>query len=101
MGENDPWPYINYLLYILKSAYIEFEERVGRMNGPRGAKTTLVRDAITRMQDRFTVKDVEQACPGVSREMVRYVLRQIKNKGMVECLGRGPGAQWIKKGNSS
>jgi len=101
LGENDPWPYINYLLYILKSAYIEFEERVGRMKGPRGAKTTLVRDAITRMQDRFTVKDVEQACPGVSREMVRYVLRQIKNKGMVECLGRGPGAQWIKKGNSS
>jgi predicted transcriptional regulator of viral defense system len=71
------------------------------MKGPRGAKTTLVRDAIARMQDRFTVKDVEQAFPGVSREMVRYVLRQIKNKGMVECLGRGLGAQWIKKGNSS
>jgi hypothetical protein len=32
-GENVPWPYINYFLYILKSDYIEFEERVGRMKG--------------------------------------------------------------------
>ncbi len=28
-GKHDPWPYINYLLYILKLAYREFEERVG------------------------------------------------------------------------
>jgi Fic family protein len=28
-GKHDPWPYINYILYILKTAYREFEERVG------------------------------------------------------------------------
>jgi len=28
-GKHDPWPYINYILYILKVAYREFEERVG------------------------------------------------------------------------
>jgi Fic family protein len=28
-GKHDPWPYANYLLYILKLAYREFEERVG------------------------------------------------------------------------
>jgi Fic family protein len=28
-GKHDPWPYINYILYILKLAYREFEERVG------------------------------------------------------------------------
>lgn len=28
-GKHDPWPYINYLLFILKSAYRELEERVG------------------------------------------------------------------------
>jgi predicted transcriptional regulator of viral defense system len=61
----------------------------------------LVSDAITGMPDRFTVNDVEQACPGVSREMIQFVLRQMESEGMVECLGRGPGAQWIKKGNSS
>lgn len=28
-GKHDPWPYINYVLYILKTAYREFEKRVG------------------------------------------------------------------------
>ena len=37
-GRHDPWPYINYVLYILKTAYREFGERVGEVKAPRGAK---------------------------------------------------------------
>ena len=37
-GKHDPWPYINYLLYILKVAYREFEERVGLATSPPGGK---------------------------------------------------------------
>jgi Fic family protein len=41
-GRHNPWPYINYLLYILKLAYREFEERAGRaksrMEGTHGAE---------------------------------------------------------------
>ena len=29
-GKHDPWPFVNYLLFILKNAYREFEERVGQ-----------------------------------------------------------------------
>lgn len=32
-GQHDPWPYINYILYILKSAYRELEERLVQANG--------------------------------------------------------------------
>jgi Fic family protein len=34
-GKHDPWPYINYPLFILKSAYQEFEDRVGKMSHRR------------------------------------------------------------------
>lgn len=37
-GKHDPWPYINYLLYTLKVAYREFEERVGLATPRRAAK---------------------------------------------------------------
>ena len=37
-GTHDPWPYINYLLYILKVAYREFEERIGLATTPRSTK---------------------------------------------------------------
>ena len=33
-GKHDPWPYINYILYILKTAYREFEERVTETSSP-------------------------------------------------------------------
>ena len=98
---HDPWPYINYILFIFKTAYIEFEERLGRLKSPRGSKTQLIKDAIGSTEGEFTLSDLEMSCPGVSRDMIRRVLRQVKAEGTVECLGRGPGAPWRKKGNTS
>jgi Fic family protein len=97
-GTNDPWPYINFVLSILKSAYRDLVERVGEVSAPRGAKTDLVLAAIKRFSGEFTVSNLEQECPGVSRDMVRRVLRAQQASGAIECQGRGPAARWIKKG---
>ena len=99
-GKHDPWPYINYVLYILKTAYREFAERVGEVKAPRGAKRDLVLAGIDRLaarsSGRFTLSELEQTCPGVSRDMVRRVLREQQAVGAVECQGRGPAARWRK-----
>jgi len=100
-ARHDPWPYINFVLYTLKTAYREFEERVGQTRGPRGSKTELVEAAIQKFSKPFMVSDLERSCPGVSRDMIRKVLRDLKKSGQVECLGRGPGAPWRRKGNTS
>lgn len=99
-GRNDPWLYVNYLLYKLKMAYKEFEERVGASASPRGAKTELIKKAVSANAGEFTLADIERACPGVSRDMIRRVLRSMRESGLVECLGRGPGATWRKKGST-
>lgn len=95
-GKHDPWPYINYLLSILKMAYKEFEDRLGRIKSPRGAKTELIEKSVRDFSSEFSVRDLERDCPGVSRDMVRRVLRDLQAKGDVECIGRGPGALWRK-----
>lgn len=100
-GRHDSWPLINFLLYILKLAYSEFESRVGQTPSPRGAKTEMVEATVESMTATFTVAELERACPGVSRDLVRKVLRQLKEAGKVESLGRGPGAPWRKRGNIS
>ncbi|MBI3799261.1 MAG: Fic family protein [Deltaproteobacteria bacterium] len=97
-GRHDPWPYVNYVLFILKTAYREFEERVGQVKSRRGAKTALVEAAVDAFAGEFTLSDLERACPGVSRDMVRRVLRELQKTKKVECLSRGPGAAWQKKG---
>jgi len=98
-GKHDPWPYINYVLYTLKTAYHEFEERVGQLKSPKGAKTELIKAAIDSFTGEFSLSDLERACPGVSRDMIRRVLRELQGLREVECLGRGPGALWRKRGN--
>jgi Fic family protein len=93
-GKHDPWPCINYLLYILKSAYKEFEERLGQVKAPRGEKTGVVVAAIKRARGNFSVADLQNACPGVSVDMIRHVLKALKKSGEVQPLGRGRSALW-------
>lgn len=95
-GKHDPWPYINYVLFILKTAYREFVERVGETSEPRGSKTLLVLETIGKLSGTFSLADLERACPGVSRDMIRRVLNTQKGQ-KVDCIGRGPGALWKKR----
>ena len=60
----------------------------------------LVVAALDRFTGTFTLKDIEKACLGASPDMVRKVLRDLKKEGSVQCLGRGPGAAWRKKGST-
>jgi len=93
-NKHDPWPYINYLLFILKSAYKEFEERIGSTVAPRGEKTEIIRKAVLTQNKPFSITELEMLCPGISRDMIRNVLRSMRDDGIIECVGRGTGAQW-------
>ena len=97
-GGHDPWPHIGFILFIIKEAYREFEERVGQLKTPRGAKTELVLSAVRSMSREFTVSELEKTCPGVSRDLVRRVLRKLKKEGKVDTRGTGRGACWRKRG---
>jgi hypothetical protein len=61
---HDPWPYVNFLLFILKTAYGELVDRVGDIKAPRGSKTEMILAAIERLPREFTVVQLEKACPG-------------------------------------
>ncbi len=93
-GKHDPWPYINHLLFILKTAYKEFEQRVGQVREPRGAKTEQIIAAIARQSGEFRVADIQRACPGASVDMIRKVLVDLRPG--VECRRRGPNAPYRK-----
>jgi len=96
-GKHDPWPTMNFLLFILTQACKEFEQRLGQVKSPRGAKTEMVEHAVETIGGDFGITDLERLCPGVSRDMIRLLLRDLKAAGRIECLGRGPGAKWRKR----
>jgi hypothetical protein len=95
-GEHDPWPTMNFLLYILLQTCGEFEHRVGQIKSPRGEKTESVIDAVKRLPVIFQVTDVKAACPGVGIDLIRRVLANLQNEGKIRSLGTGRGAKWEK-----
>ncbi|HSS49198.1 MAG TPA: Fic family protein [Thermoanaerobaculia bacterium] len=93
-GKHDPWPYLGYLLFILKEAYRELEDRLGQVKAPRGEKSEVVIDAIRQASDDFSIADLQRECPGVSVDMIRHILKRLRQEDEVECLGRGQNARW-------
>lgn len=99
-GKHNPWHYINFLCFIIRSAYKEFEERLEQVPQPRGEKTAIVRKTVMNALDDFSVADLQKKCPGVGVDMIRRVLKDLQREDIVECLGRGRSAKWRKLGNN-
>lgn len=91
---HDSGPWLNYFWGALLRAYKEFEQRVGTIERGRGAKGDRVRAEILQRNLPFSISEIEEACPGVSRDMVRVVLRAMKGEGLITPSGKGRGAKW-------
>jgi Fic family protein len=86
------WEY--FLGVMLFGSYQEFERRVGLFTASRGSKTAMIVDAIEHFMSDFTIRDLQERCPQVGIDLIRRILREQRNAGKLECLGRGPNARW-------
>jgi hypothetical protein len=60
----------------------------------RVAKGNRVRAEILKRNLPFSISEIEEACPGISRDMVRVVLRAMKAEGLITPTGKGRAAKW-------
>jgi Fic family protein len=95
-GKHDIFPWLTYFWGTLIRAYKEFEERVGVIKTGRGAKTEQIELVVKRKVGPFAISDIENECPGISRDMIRHVLRKMRDEGLIKSTGIGRGAKWIK-----
>lgn len=97
-GKQDLVPWIEYFLTVILKAYRRFEERVGDVEHrqKRGWKQKRVREVIQAFLADFTIADVEERCPGISRAMITKTLNDLGKEGMIECIEKGRNARWIK-----
>jgi hypothetical protein len=101
---HDPLPWCRYLWGVLLRGYREFEQRIDALaelrqgeglTVPRAEKRQLVREACLRQLVPFPVSSIEQECPGISRELIRQVLLQLAEVGLMKLEGRGRSARWV------
>jgi len=94
-GKHNVYPWLNYFWGVLLRAYREFEERVGDIRKGRGSKTEQIRQAVMRKISPFSISDIERECSGISRDMVRVVLRSMRDKNEILLTGKGRAAKWL------
>jgi len=93
-GRHDLLPWLQYSHGVLLAAYLEFEQRVGRIGSGRGAKRERVIDCIRHLPTTFRYADIESACPGISRPTIARVLGELRDKGEIRCTKGGRDATW-------
>ena len=90
-NSHDAMPWLSYFWNALLRAHDEFESRV---QSRLSSKTDQVRAAVLARRAPFGILAIVDDCPGVSRDMVRHVLRQMRAEGLVGVEGRGRAARW-------
>jgi Fic family protein len=101
-GTHDIWPWIGYLVGVLTAAYDDFEVRVAaQRNLATGSKQDQVRRyVLEHAPQRFRVRDIRAALPGVSDQTIRLVLGALRREGLIQVDPRdasGPHAAWLRR----
>ena len=104
-GNNDPTPFIRYMLQVILACYTEFEERVGLMNenGRNSTAYDIVRKYTGEKIGRFTGTDVIIHCPSIGRSSVLAALKKLTEEGYIIREGSGRSTFYVRadyQGNS-
>jgi Fic family protein len=96
-GHHDIRPWLEYFFTVLLRAYERFEQRLGDTelsSRKHGWKQAQAEGVISHMIADFTIADIEERCPGVSRATIRKVLAHLQESGTLECIERGRNAKY-------
>ena len=96
-SKHNPFPWLNYFWGIMLAAYKEFTTKLDTLKDSGTAtKATQVRLAVLAQSTTFSVSDIAIACPEVSSDTIRNVIRQLRDEGTIVASGTGRSAKWHK-----
>ncbi len=87
-GNDDPTPFIKYLLGTIISAYRDFEDRI-EIIGDKDSAMDVVAKAVATRIGKFTKADIAALCPSISVSSVESSLKELVRSGNVTKHGKG------------
>ena len=110
--QDDPTPFIKYMLGVILACYREFEDRVRIIGettevvktkgGKRRSVTVrssaydIVKAAVDSTIGKFTKKEITNICPNISEKSVEAALKKLVDEGYVDKHGKGRGTFYSK-----
>ena len=87
-SENDPTPFIKYILGVILAAYREFESRIDLFDEKLPA-VELVRRAIGEKIGKFTKSEIMELVPSVGKTSIENSLKKLVDEGVIVRHGTG------------
>ena len=97
-GNNDPKPFIKYMLAIILSCYVEFEERVNIVHdsGSKSTSYDIVKAYAVERIGKFTKQEVLNGCPRLGSSSVESALKKLVDDGTLIRLGSGRNTMYVR-----
>lgn len=92
---HDLMPWWNFSLSILKNAYQELKDRV-ELSWTGDSKGSLIVSVILAQNQEFSIAEICEEIPDVSRDLVKKTLSKLKDQKLIRLLGTGRNAKWKK-----
>lgn len=94
-GNDDPVPFIKYLLSIILAAYKDFEDRFKIIEEKLPA-IDIVRKAVDNKIGWFTKQDIRELCPSLSVSSIEGALRKLIELGEIRREGNGKNNKYVR-----
>ncbi|MBO4701869.1 MAG: Fic family protein [Lachnospiraceae bacterium] len=100
--QNDPTPFIRYILQMILACYLEFDERVGIMDdaGVKSTSYDVVKAFVDTKLGKFTASDVLVGCPTLGRTSAFAALKKLVEEEYIEKQGERRNAFYVKRNDS-
>ena len=94
--KNDPFPWMMFFISTIRRAYNELIEKLERNSKEisKGGKTEIIKKTILSHIGPFSLRDIENINPSVSKQLIKKVLAELKKAKSVALTGKGRGAIW-------
>ncbi len=86
--QENPMPFVKYLLGIILAAYRDFESRINLVDDKLPA-IEQVRAAIKEKIGKFTKREIMEMVPGIGKASVENSLKKLTEDGVIEKHGKG------------
>jgi Fic family protein len=86
-NNNDPTPFIKYILRILLTAYREFEERMSLVEAKQSSYD-YVKNTIDQILGKFSKAELLERCPSIAKSTLEATLKKLVEDGYIKKSGQ-------------
>ena len=94
-NDNDPTPFIKYILRILLTAYREFEDRMSLVEAKKSSYD-YVKNTIDQILGKFSKAELLERCPSIAKSTLEAALKKLVEDGYINKSGQGKSTFYYK-----